>query len=597
MIKNKIVNTLVIYLLFSIYFHVIIAQPIIHSHNDYFQKLPLYTAVSSGANSIEIDVIYQNGKLNVAHDLRDLPTSKTIEVLYFSPLVELSKNSKVSLEKIQLMIDIKNEPQAALTGLIKIIEELPDFKSLLQSNRIKSLVISGSKPSSYFGWPDYILFDHQSIENLNEVPMDKVAFFSFSFRNFSNYRGKGKLTAQDEKNLADAISKVHSLNKKIRFWASPDTKSAWYSLYTLGADYINTDKPWECSAYINGLVANVVKRDKSQKSKKPATYLNEKILTPSQNIILMIGDGNGLGHIAAAYTSQFGNINIAKSKHIGLIHTNSFDDLTTDSAAGGTALACGQKTKNRHIGVSPTGERMDNIFEKLPKKYTKIILTTDEITGATPSAFYAHVQERDDINSIRADLIKSNIDLIVGSGKQHFIDVKTDQHVLIDTHIPANFNNGNTNIIALDSIQLLYKSQGRGEFLCESFNSITAQLEKNKKPFFFVIENSHIDVSGHGNSSKDVISEVLDFDKCVGLAIDFAKKTPNTTLIVLADHETGGITLPHGNDEQMEFSFSTDDHTFLPVPVFTWGPNASIFQGMYQNTDIYHKILNILNLK
>jgi alkaline phosphatase len=252
------------------------AQPTIHSHNDYFLKLPLYTALSSGANSIEIDVIYQYGKLNVAHDLRDLPTSKTIEVLYFLPLVELSKNPKVSLEKIQIMIDIKNEPQALLSELMKIIDKIPEFKSLLLNNKIKPIVISGNKPSSYLGWPEYILFDHQSLENLSKVPMEKVAFFSFSFLSFSKYNGKGKLIAEDEAKLNDAIDKVHFLNKKIRFWASPDTKSMWYTLYNLGADYINTDKPWECSSYINGLALNRVQRDLSQKSSQPQVTNTKK---------------------------------------------------------------------------------------------------------------------------------------------------------------------------------------------------------------------------------------------------------------------------------------------------------------------------------
>jgi alkaline phosphatase len=579
-------------------FTTMFGQPIIHSHNDYFQNLPLYTAISSGANSVEIDVIYKDGQLRVAHDQRDLPLAKTIDELYFIPLVAMSKNPKIALKDVQLMIDVKNEPEKVMVALLSMIDGLPEFKQMLVSNNLKPLVISGSKPSSYLNWPAFILFDHQSLENLDKVPLDKVGFFSFSFRNFSKWNGKGRLTTEDEIALKNVINKVHALDKKIRFWATPDSKSAWYTMYDLGVDFINTDKPWECATYVKSLPNNIVKRDMKNANKALEAYQNQPIDNPSQNIILMVGDGNGLGHITAAYTHQFGNINLAKSKHVGLIHTSSYNDLTTDSAAGGSALACGQKTNNRHIGVNYIGQKMENFLEKLPKTYNKVILTTDEVTGATPSAFYAHVKERDDTKNIISDLVKSDINLIVGAGKRHFTDFdeKVHSNIVLHSKVPDNFINKKVNIAALENNELPYFNQGRGDFLTQSFTTITAQLERDTKPFFLVVENSHIDNSGHHNSAKDAISEVLDFDRCVGQAIEFVKKNPNTTLIVLADHETGGITLPHGNSTQMEFSFSTDDHTFLMVPVFAWGNNASIFQGMYQNTDIFHKIINILGL-
>ena len=237
-------------------------------------------------------------------------------------------------------------------------------------------------------------------------------------------------------------------------------------------------------------------------------------------------------------------------------------------------------------------------MEVLPEHYQKAILTTDEITGATPSAYYAHVSERDDAKAIINDLVNSNINLIVGAGKKHLkhIEQYKSQSSLLHNEIPSSFINDKVNIVALENSDLPYFNQGRGDFLTQSFSKILYQLKANDQPFFFMVENSHIDNSGHHNSPKDVISEVLDFDKCVGEAIEFVKNNPNTTLIVLADHETGGITLPHGSNDHVAFSFSTDDHTAAPVPVFAWGINASIFQGMYQNIDIFHKILNILGL-
>ncbi|HMP31462.1 MAG TPA: hypothetical protein PKD85_17810, partial [Saprospiraceae bacterium] len=275
----------------------LMGQPLVHSHNDYFQKLPLHTAVGAGAHSIEIDIIFSNNRLMVAHDQRDLPTAKTIDHLYFKPLINIYNNDTNALKDVQIMIDIKNEPQKVLIELEKVVNALPEFKKMLLTHKIKPLVISGSKPKSYQGWPSYILFDHQRLEDIDQIPLDKVAFFSFSFRNFTNWNGKGRLTKKDEQALSNYIEKVHALGKKIRFWATPDTKSSWYSLSSIGVDYINTDQPWECAAYLRSLSKNILKREPMQSEGEVKAYQKATINTPTQNVIFMVGDGNGLGHI------------------------------------------------------------------------------------------------------------------------------------------------------------------------------------------------------------------------------------------------------------------------------------------------------------
>jgi alkaline phosphatase len=575
----------------------LIGQPAIHSHNDYFQRFPLITAISSGATSIEIDVIYKDAQLLVAHDERGLPNAKTIKDLYLDPIASLYKLHPEKFTNIQFMVDIKNEPLKSLQTLVNLINETPELKVMLDAKKIKPFVISGSRPASYKEWPEYILFDHQSLDLNENTPLDKIAFFSFSFKNFSQWNGKGRLTTEDEGKIKEVIQKVQMKGKKIRFWATPDTKSAWYTLYHLEADYINTDQPFKCQSYVAAMHKNFLQREAQNKAQGNFIISESKIKKPAKNIILMIGDGNGLAHITSAYAVKNGQIHIATAKNVGLIHTHSYDDLITDSAAGGTALACGQKTRNRHLGVNPNGEKIDNIFEKLPPVFTKAILTTDEVTGATPSAFYAHVKERDDTEAITNHLLSSDVDLIVGSGKKHFKNVSAEGKARIHSDLPSKILTNEVNIVAYENDDLPFKSKGRGDFLTEKFTAIMNQLDVNNKPFFFVVENSHIDAAGHYNNANDILEEVLDFDKCVGKAIEFIKKNPNTTLIVLSDHETGGITIPHGNADQINLSFSTDDHSGSAVPVFAWGKHAEIFGGMYQNTNIYHKILHILGIK
>jgi alkaline phosphatase len=111
------------------------------------------------------------------------------------------------------------------------------------------------------------------------------------------------------------------------------------------------------------------------------------------------------------------------------------------------------------------------------------------------------------------------------------------------------------------------------------------------------VENGHIDSGGHVNSAQMIVDEVIDFDRAVGEALQFAQRNPNTLIVITADHETGGVTMPQGNLRQksVELEFSTEDHTAIMVPVFAYGPHSREFAGVYENTEVFEKIWKILN--
>lgn len=108
-----------------------------------------------------------------------------------------------------------------------------------------------------------------------------------------------------------------------------------------------------------------------------------------------------------------------------------------------------------------------------------------------------------------------------------------------------------------------------------------------------MVEGSQIDWGGHDNDQDYITSEVIDFDKAVGAALEFAKKDSNTLVIVTADHETGGMGLNGGNIEtgKVDAKFTTKGHTGVMVPVFAHGPGAEKFMGVYENTEIFRKML------
>ncbi|RYY55068.1 MAG: alkaline phosphatase, partial [Chitinophagaceae bacterium] len=113
------------------------------------------------------------------------------------------------------------------------------------------------------------------------------------------------------------------------------------------------------------------------------------------------------------------------------------------------------------------------------------------------------------------------------------------------------------------------------------------------------LEGAQVDHGGHANKLPWAVTELLDFDQVVGKAMQFADSNGETLVIVTADHETGGLTLTGGDYQKGRImgQFSTGDHTALPVPVFAYGPGSQYFSGVYENTEIFTRILKVLQLK
>ena len=124
--------------------------------------------------------------------------------------------------------------------------------------------------------------------------------------------------------------------------------------------------------------------------------------------------------------------------------------------------------------------------------------------------------------------------------------------------------------------------------------------------FFIMVEGSQIDWAGHSNDMNYLVQEMEDFDNVVQMALDFAKKSQDTLVIVTSDHETGGLLIEPGSPTnystpEVKFSFNTGigygSHTGVPVPVYAYGPGSSNFTGTLDNTDIYFAMIEALDLK
>lgn len=324
-----------------------------------------------------------------------------------------------------------------------------------------------------------------------------------------------------------------------------------------------------------------------------------------KNIILMIGDGMGLAQIYAGMTVNHGHLNMEKFRWIGLSKTYSASDYITDSGAGSTALASGVKTYNKAIGVGVDSAPFKTILEIAEEEGLSTgLVATSSIVCATPAAYIAHQIHRDMYDEIATDLIHSGIDLFIGGGRQYF-ENRSDSMNLTDSlrtmgyqiaYDTSELKSLETEKVAalLAENHLPRISEGRGNMLTMALDIAMRNLSTNDNGFFLMVEGSLIDKACHDNDTNDIILEVLDFDKAVGKALEFAIKDKNTLLIVTADHETGGIALTGGNFRKgaVEMSFAGHDHTGIPVPVFAYGPGAENFAGFYENTEIFHKIMH-----
>ena len=344
----------------------------------------------------------------------------------------------------------------------------------------------------------------------------------------------------------------------------------------------------------------------SEANKKETTTEAESTRTP-KNIILVEGDGTGLSQVSAAQFFKDGPSNYDRFPVIGLIKTSASSDLITDSAASATAFASGVKTYNGAIGVTPDTIPVPTLIEIVSERNMNTgIIVTSTITHATPACFYAHVANRNLHEDIASFLPTSGIDFFAGAGLKYFTERKDSLNLLSDFE-KNGFTIDTTGLNSKpDAAKVGYllaprsmptMLENRGDFLPKATQMAMERLSKNNEGFFLMVEGSQVDWGGHDNDADYLITELIDLDNTLGTLLDFAEQDGETLIIVTGDHETGGFTLASNGDNYNEIkpTFSTDGHSATMIPVFAYGPGAENFGGVYENTQIFHKILELLS--
>ena len=617
------------------------AQPpvLIHSHNDYAQRVPFYQAYAQQVSSIEADVFLHDGQLLVGHDVEDLRADMTFEALYVEPIVTLfARNGgrafRDSDQTLQLMVELKSETDPTLRAVAALLGRWPEVFDPEVNPAAVRVAVTGRVPApeAFDRYPRFLGFDGAWDADYTPEQLERIALISTNFRDFSQWNGKGTIIPAEKERLEQVIDRAHEQSKPVRFWNAPEGTTVYYTFYDMGIDYINTDKPEVCAAFFadfgnknfrigerrtasSGVTGTKrldrttrdfrgFQNDKLQLSEGIDTYRpthrNDGGKGRIRNVIFLIGDGMGLSQITAAAYANCG-LTLMNFNYIGLQRNNALGAFTTGSAAGGSALATGERHANRHISMTEQGEAVPSLSDWFRGKGLPVgVVTLGNAVDATPTAFYGHSVERDNADELTRCLLDTPVDLLCGSGIRQFTERGDGIDLIGELSKSYRFvrsideiNAAEGRVVCIDERMDEAAEESNLGLLAEATRAAIDKLqERGDKGFFLMVEGAKIDYAGHSRCLPGSVIEMLGFDLAVAEALKFADENGQTLVVVTADHETGGLVLLDGDEQSGRIMgvYTTDDHTPAMLPVFAYGPGADRFCGTYLNTEIARRI-------
>lgn len=365
----------------------------------------------------------------------------------------------------------------------------------------------------------------------------------------------------------------------------------------------------------------------------------------ARNIIYIQGDGLGLGQrdlLRLALKGKNGRLAMDGLAVTGLVRTSSADpdEIVTDSAAAATALATGHKTRNGAVGVDVNGRPLETILERAKRagKSTGLV-TTAQVTGASPAAFAAHVPSRDSQSDIAKQYIEnSRPDVLLGGGEDWWYpkgnpglwpdkpgeESRSPYGDLVEraqrtgyTYVRDGDELRTTRanrVLGLFANEDMvdYGPDGVGKYaprvpLQQMARKALDTLSKNPRGFFLFLEEEGTDGMSHENNAHGVIDAGRALDDTVAEVMRFVRTHPDTLVIIGGDHETGGLAIENydasdtGPDQDGPFDvpgsklrftvdWTTHDHTGSDTPVTAEGPGSTRLGGTVENTDV-HRVM------
>jgi len=383
--------------------------------------------------------------------------------------------------------------------------------------------------------------------------------------------------------------------------------------------------------------------------------------TVARNVIYIQGDGMGVAQrefLRLALAGRTGELSMNSLPAAGLVHTSSLDPVAavTDSAAAATAFASGVKSYNGAIGVDLQGRRVPTVLEQAKAAGKSAgLVTTSQVTDATPAAFAAHVLDRADQSLIAEQYLEdSKPDVVLGGGEDFWYPARNPgayrDHPAKDPTEASKGEEGNLVRKAqrlgydyvTDEAELLASTSGKllglfaNEEMFEHRNegdggsyrpvvplpTMTRKaldvLDDDPDGFFLVVEEEGIDEMAHHNNAHLLLKAGRALEAAVDVALEFQSRHPDTLVLVTGDHETGGLVIENDDPEdesgrgesaedgpftikgtKIDFyvDWTTEGHSAADTPVTAGGPGAWRLNGVVDNTEVYTAMARAMGLQ
>lgn len=225
--------------------------PQAHSHNDYEHERPLHDALDRGFCNIEADVHLVDGKLLVGHDPEDVDPQRTLQALYLDPLEKLiaERDGKIfpDGQRLTLLVDFKTDGPATYAALAKSLKPYEAFLSGLHDGQWQprqiDVIISGNRPIELIAKDKQRLaaIDGRLSDLEHLPPASLMPLVSDNWTNHFTWQGQGPIPAVERVKLQTLAKTAHEQNRRLRFWATPDSPAFWQELQAAGVDVIGTD--------------------------------------------------------------------------------------------------------------------------------------------------------------------------------------------------------------------------------------------------------------------------------------------------------------------------------------------------------------------
>lgn len=227
-----------------------------HAHNDYLHDPPLLAALEHGFASVEADIFLIGDKLCVAHDADKISPERTLQSLYLDPLRQRIRANEGHVyrggSRFLLFIDIKTAAEPTYQKLHETLAQYRDMLTVLGPQRRKEgailVVVSGNRPLELMRSQAvrYAGYDGRLTDLDSDAPADLVPLISDQWSRHFTWRGEGPMPPAEQEKLRDIVQKAHARGRLVRFWATPDARSAareavWREQLSAGVDLLNSD--------------------------------------------------------------------------------------------------------------------------------------------------------------------------------------------------------------------------------------------------------------------------------------------------------------------------------------------------------------------